>query len=184
MIQNLTLPELPDEILLRILSYLDYSSIIRCGQVSKRLWTISHDKTLFETINLSGKIVPITFLQFIIHHGCKYLSLRSAKIEGNDITLKEICQLKYLDCTNCFAKPKVIEKILSFSKSIQKLSMVSPNTARIMGVADRNWNDIKSNMIKQFSHKLQVLHLKGRVSTVMEFEAEYLTTIHTYFWIT
>ena len=181
MIQNLSLQGLPDEILLRILSYLDFSNIIRCGQVSKRLWTISHDKTLFETINLSGKIVPITFLQFILDHGCKYLSLRSAKIEGNDITLTKICQLRYLDCTNCFAKPKVIKKILNFSLSMQKLSMVSPNTARIMGVADSNWIDIKSNMIRLFSYDLQVLHLKGRVSTVTEFQTEYLTTIFTYF---
>ena len=167
---QINLFDLPDEILLKILSNLDFVNIIKCGQVCKRIRAISHDTRLLQTINLSGKIVPAKFLQFILENGCKYLSLRNSKIDG-DIAYIKTSKLQYLECTNCFAKPKNFERILASSNSLQKLSMASPNTARIMGVGIE-WNeDIKSNMIKNFSCSLQVGFLQVRLSHNIDVES-------------
>ena len=83
----------------------------------------------------------------------------------------KISQLQYLECTNCFAKPKNFERILASSNKLQKLSVASPNTARIMGVGI-DWNeDIKSNMIKNFSSSLQVGFLQLRLSHNIDVES-------------
>ena len=66
-------------------------------------------------------------------------------------------KLEYLDCTNCFADPKVLKTILSSSTKLKKLSLVSPNKEKIK---KSNWMwDIKSNMIKSISPNLHTLNL-------------------------
>ena len=114
--------DLPDEILLKILSNLDFANIIKYGQVCQRIRAISHDTRLLQTINLSGKIVPAKFFQIILENGCKYLSLRNAKIDG-DLAYIKTSKLLYLECTYCFAKSKNFERILASRNSLQKLSI-------------------------------------------------------------
>ena len=50
---NLQLDDLPAEIILKVLSYLESKVIFLCGQVSKRIRAISHDESLWEKINLA-----------------------------------------------------------------------------------------------------------------------------------
>ena len=47
----------PDEILLKVLSYLDVKDLIPCGQVSDRIRAISHDEILWQRINLHNKVL-------------------------------------------------------------------------------------------------------------------------------
>ena len=47
----------PDEILLKVLSYLPVKDLIPCGQVSKRIRAISHDEILWQRINLHNKVL-------------------------------------------------------------------------------------------------------------------------------
>ena len=44
----------PDEVVLKILSYLDIDNLPKCAQVSQRMRNISKDKSLWERINLNG----------------------------------------------------------------------------------------------------------------------------------
>ena len=86
------LEELPNEIILKILQNLDMKDLIRCGTVSKRMRSISLDESLWEKINLHGKIVPIEFLQKVLNSGCKYLSLFHSRIRGDVLHLENyIC---------------------------------------------------------------------------------------------
>ena len=71
---------LPDEILLKIFSTLDYLSLIRCGQLSTRIRKISHDESLWESMKIYDKTVPTDFLQFVLEKGCKYLSFYNVLI--------------------------------------------------------------------------------------------------------
>ena len=107
---SLSLQDMPDEILLKILSYLDSKSIFKCVQVCKRLRNVSFDNSMWQKVNLCGKIVPLRFIRYVINSGCKHLSLRGAKIEGDIGSINNNSQLKYLDCSNCFADPKVINR--------------------------------------------------------------------------
>ena len=65
---------LPDEIILKVFSTLDYISLIHCGQLSKRIRKISHDDSLWESMKIYDKTVPTGFVQFVLEKGCKYLS--------------------------------------------------------------------------------------------------------------
>ena len=82
-IDSKSLANMPDEVLLKIMSYLDIKSLLKCGQLSKRLRMISFDETLWMKIILSeGQMVSSEFIKFVLENGCKYLSLRKIMITG------------------------------------------------------------------------------------------------------
>ena len=92
---NLELEDLPNELLLKILSYLNIASLISCGLISKRIRFISHDASLWQKINLYQKTVPTKFLKLVIKNGCKYLSLSCAKLKENS-TLQRKSEIRFL----------------------------------------------------------------------------------------
>ena len=49
--------DLPNENILKVLSYLKVKDLLRCGQVSKRIRAVSDDKSLHQNIDLAGKKV-------------------------------------------------------------------------------------------------------------------------------
>ena len=59
--------DLPNEIILKVLSYLKVKELLRCGQTSKRIRAVSHDETLYQKIDLNGKRVQARFLERIIN---------------------------------------------------------------------------------------------------------------------
>ena len=79
----LNFQDLPDELVLKILSYSKTKDLISCGQVSKRIRRISHDSILWVTANLKNKIVKTELLEMILRKGCKILNLRNSMILGN-----------------------------------------------------------------------------------------------------
>ena len=95
-ISNLLLEELPDEIVLKILSYFNITQLICCSQTSKRLAEICLDESLWQQINLYKSCVPSSFICRILNNGCKYLSLDQAVFDGR-LNLKTTCKLEYLD---------------------------------------------------------------------------------------
>ena len=80
----------PDEVILKVVSYLDINELVKFGEVSKRLRAISNDKSLWRKMNLSRYRpswcdefdVPNKFVKMVIENGCQYLSLHFVKI-GN-----------------------------------------------------------------------------------------------------
>ena len=69
------LEDLPNEVLLKVFSYMKPGDLIHCGQVSKRLRAICHDRSLWQKVNLYGKKVSAEFINFILDNGCNHLDL-------------------------------------------------------------------------------------------------------------
>ena len=79
----LNFQDLPDELILKILSYAETKDLINCGQVSKKIRRISQDATLWETANLEKKIVNTELIQMILRKGCRVLNLHQSTILGS-----------------------------------------------------------------------------------------------------
>ena len=75
--------DLPDELILKILSYSEVIDLISCGQVSKRTRNISRDTSLWVTANLEEKIVKTELLELILSKGCKILNISDSDIVGS-----------------------------------------------------------------------------------------------------
>ena len=74
--------DLPDEILLKILSLLETKGVLQCGKVSKRLRAISNDQSLWLKLNLLGRQVPYGFIEKAAQNGCEYLNLGLSCVNG------------------------------------------------------------------------------------------------------
>ena len=104
------LGEFPDEIILKVFASLDVKDLLNCGQVSKRFRTISHDKFLWQRIDLSGKSVSAAFIQFILDRGCKHLDLsNSCALDLNPIqhifnNCVQLTELNLVESTNISIK--------------------------------------------------------------------------------
>ena len=61
--------DLPDELILKVFSYTETVDLLRCGQVSKRIRTISNDNSLFQTVNLSNKYLKSDLVATILNKG-------------------------------------------------------------------------------------------------------------------
>ena len=104
--------DLPDELILKVLSYTETVDILRCGGVSKRIRTISNDNSLFQSVDLSGKIVKADFLETVLNKDCKRLNLSNSFIRGN-LTLIQKSQLRKLALSNCqLISYDVLEELL------------------------------------------------------------------------
>ena len=88
--------DLPDELILKILSYLEVKDLISCGQLSKRTRNISQDRSLWVTANLEKKFVKTELLEMILGKGCKILNLSNSTIVGH-LRRNMISQLRVLD---------------------------------------------------------------------------------------
>ena len=87
--------DLPDEIMLNIVSYLNIKGRLKFSQTSKKIRAICHDESLWQKVNLCSKRVPTEFIQLVLENGCKYLNLANAMLEGN-LSLKQSSQLRYV----------------------------------------------------------------------------------------
>ena len=145
-LSTLLLEDLPDELVLKSLSYLEIPDLIRCGQVSKRIRAISQDESLWQKINLYMKRIQTGFLQYIINNGCQYLSLHNAILEGERLNLNIKSKLKYLDLSDCQASDVVLEELLASCHLLQKLSlnMMNVNNKMIKTLSMQNGQTLKS----------------------------------------
>ena len=88
--------DLPDELILKILSYSEIKALISCGQLSKRIRRISRDGSLWVKANLGKKIVKAELLEMILSKGCKNLNLFNSTIIGS-LSSNIKSQLTFLD---------------------------------------------------------------------------------------
>ena len=105
---TLRLEDLPDELIVKVFSFLETRDLICLGQLSIRIRAISHDEQFWQKINLSYidmKIlnrdakIPARFLNIAIKNGCKYLSLYPNQVDGN-LGLDQASSLIYLKLQN------------------------------------------------------------------------------------
>ena len=57
------LDDLPDEIILKIFTFLDIKEILKCGQISQRIRAISNDESLWLQLNFFEGHVPYGLLE-------------------------------------------------------------------------------------------------------------------------
>ena len=90
--------KIPNEIWLKIFSYLEVQDLGRCATVSKQFHELAYEKRLWRKlpINLSVKIVPVEFLQHIMKHEIAYINLHKATIFGDPSHFSQQNALKYL----------------------------------------------------------------------------------------
>ena len=111
---------LPDEIILKVMSNLSVEELIQWGQVSKRIRNISHDVSLWQEVDIFEKKVSTDFVKMILSNGCEYLSLSFCKLVGN-LSLKKPSNLKGLDLTDCLASNDVGEELLASCNTLTTL---------------------------------------------------------------
>ena len=68
-----SIQDLPDEIMLKVINYLDRKDLIKCGQVSKRIRIISRDQILWRNLSFSelfilskNNFIPIELVKMIL----------------------------------------------------------------------------------------------------------------------
>ena len=148
--------DLPDEIILKVLSYMLLKDLLCCGQISKQVRAVSHDKSLYQKIDLSGKKVWNRFLERIINKGCKDLSLNGVWLLGYNFNLNEKSKLRCLNLDFIAGAVTDFEMLIDSCISLQKISM--KNLGKLF---------LKSNMIKSICNQngqtLQVLNLENCV---------------------
>ena len=148
--------DLPDEIILKVLSHMVLKDLLCCGQISKRIRAISHDESLYQKIDLSGKKVWERFLERIINKGCKDLSLNGVWLLGSNFNLNEKSKLRCLNLDFIAGAVTDFEILIDSCILLQKISM--KNLGKLF---------LKSNMIKSICNQngqtLQVLNLENCV---------------------
>ena len=110
------LQELPDELILKVLSYSKPKDLISSGQVSKRLRSISYDNSLWQRVNLSGKLVKTELLELILNKGCKSLDLSYSKILPSELIFKV---LTYSESKDLVCSDQVPKKSITISWDIK-----------------------------------------------------------------
>ena len=151
----LNLEDLPDEVILKLLSYLDTADLIRSGHLSKRLRAISSDESLWQKMNLFEKNVPTSFLQFVLERGCKYLSLHSTKLNGS-LNLTKPTKLEYLNIKSCLAEDRTLEKLLFSCESLQKFAF---SVHKYYSKSSYSASDMITSVCRRNKQTLKVLYL-------------------------
>ena len=96
-----TLEDLPEEIILKILSSVNIRDLFQCMAVNKKIREIANDQTLWNIMHLNGNdfendFLPAELLPQILERGCQYLSLYNCGIKAGKVKFAKNFQLKYL----------------------------------------------------------------------------------------
>jgi len=157
--------QLPDEVILNILKYLDIKDLGRCAKTCKRFQNVSHDESLWKKINLSwNKRIPPRFLEQILANGCLYLNLRRARISGSSqgFNLKNInVKLKYLDFgygSWIKNEERVFEEITASCRFLEKLSLSGQGTLSLKVIENICQNGQTLKVLDL--HKCEELHFE------------------------
>ena len=140
--------DLPDELILQILSYSETKDLISCGQVSRRIRKISRDSSLWITANLERKIVKTELLEMILQKGCKILNICHSAVLGSlssniksHLRVLKISQpvCKTVTATgqscDCEENAGALEELLLSCCSLQHLQMEGVNISPKMAVS-------------------------------------------------
>ena len=126
--KNKHFEDLPDEVILNVLNFLQLPDLIHCGLVSKRIRSVSFIESLWQKIDIlnsdySMKTVSIDLVKRIINRGCKSLSLKRCNLTG---------KLKCLDFDSNFWTD-YDEKIMKMVSQVK--NPVVPTTPSVLSYA-------------------------------------------------
>ena len=124
------LEDLPVEVLLTVLDFLELPDLNRVGQVSKRLNSVRLVESCRQKIILGNNTcpekttVPIKVVKKILDSGCKTLCLKRCRLRGASYLRFQLLNLDMYQCefTNGF-----LETLLSSSHSLKTFSLTHHN---------------------------------------------------------
>ena len=123
---------LPNELLVKIFSYLTIKELYKCGHVSIKFRQISHDKSFWKCVNLYNQRVSCQFVAQILQLGTEYLNLYGAILsDDGDTDILPKSNLKYLNLAFSSVTDTFLVKLLRSSVSIEKISLREVNQKHI-----------------------------------------------------
>ena len=148
-LSTIQLDELPIEVLLNVLNFLELPDINRFGQVSKRLKSASLVDSLWQEIILINKTMSNNLVEKTLDRGCKTLCLKSCRLTaesgeeaanlhsifdklllGNQIKdseMKSSFQMINLNLYQCEFTNEFLETLLSSIHSLKTFSLTDHN---------------------------------------------------------
>ena len=164
-VENSHFQRLPNEILLKIVDYLQVRDLLRCGQTCRNIRTVVHDESLWKKVNFSSNsLVPTGLLQWVLEHGCEYLNITDKIFRHltlnqepvGHLTLNQDSKLKFLnlDLNSCY-----IDVIMHRSKIFAPL-MISCHSLEELHLTNFDLNsDLIKSICTQNSKTLKVLEV-------------------------
>ena len=146
-----TLQDLPNEIITKVLSYVELRDLFSFGCLSTRTRAVSRVKTLWQKLSIRNKTLKTEFLKFMLKNGCKFLELIDVQLKGS-LHLRKTSGLQELSLDRCEIKNQVLEEFLGSCHSLTKL------TLRGIDVSDVNTKNLKK-FVLQNRKTLQILDL-------------------------
>lgn len=100
-----TIEDLPDEVLLKIFSFLPMKSLFQLMAVNKKFRSVANDESLWKKVHLMGHSntdrFPPEFLNKLIEKGCQYLAFDCCRVERREVKFEKNFTLKYLSFDVC-----------------------------------------------------------------------------------
>ena len=136
------LEDLPVEVLINVLNFLELPDLNRVGQVSKRLNSIClvelcRQKIIFgNNARLEKTTVPIQLVKKILNRGCKTLCLKRCRLTAGSYLHSKAdeklgsSQLINLDICQCEFPNGFLETLLSSSQSLKTFSLMDHDINR------------------------------------------------------
>ena len=155
------LEDLPNEIITKVLSYLEIRDRIYFGHLSKRTRAVRRNKTLWQKVSIYSEHMKSDFLKFMLSNGCKCLKLILVWVKGS-LHLTKTLRLQELFLENCEISNQALEEVLGSCHSLKEL------TLRDIDLSNVNNKNLRK-FVLQNRNTLQILDL--RASTELNFES-------------
>ena len=116
---------MPDELILKIFSFLSFKSIGNINQVSQRMKRIAEDTSLWEKVEAWGRLIPAGFIEQILKLKVKNISFQDCEFcpINLDILKDNNLNLKYLEISNCSGNDNFLSELVKCSKSLEYLNI-------------------------------------------------------------
>ncbi|KQL60070.1 S-phase kinase-associated protein 2 [Amazona aestiva] len=114
---------LPDELLLAIFAYLPLSDLIRASVVCKRWHRLSFDESLWQTLDLAGKILLPGVVGQLLPAGVTVFRCPRSSISSPLFKTSKPLKLQCMDLSNCTMSVASLQSILSLCEKLQNLSL-------------------------------------------------------------
>jgi len=147
-----SLEDFPNEILLKIFTYLEFKDLGYCAQISRRFREISQSPPLWETVIENNQRIPAGFIWHALTLGCKYLHLENSTItvtNDSDHVMHKLPkdnQVKHLNLRNFQDHCDNSTLLMIACQSLEKLSLSSFDFNKVQYIPsiERNGSTLKT----------------------------------------
>ncbi|XP_042365174.1 S-phase kinase-associated protein 2 isoform X2 [Plectropomus leopardus] len=114
---------LPDELLLRIFSYIPLQDLLRMSVVCKRWHRLAFDESLWHSVDLEGLTHMGPALQQVLKLGVRMLRCPRSFVEEPHFTGTEPLQITMMDLSSSIIPTSALESIISRCRLLEYLSL-------------------------------------------------------------